>query len=100
MHSPIIYYRIQVTISPPSAFRVDELQEMLKTCEEFAKSYNLKFSIDVNPVKCKLNLWLLSEKKDPRPNPLPWTDKCKHLGINIENKINGCEHDMKVKAAQ
>ena len=32
-------------------------------------------------------------------NPLPWTDKFKHLGINIENKIDGCEFDMKVKRA-
>ena len=32
-------------------------------------------------------------------NPLPWTDKCKHLGVSITNKINGCEHDMKVKNA-
>ena len=33
-------------------------------------------------------------------NPLPWTDGCKHLGINLENKINGCEHDMRTKNAQ
>ena len=33
-------------------------------------------------------------------NPLPWTDKVKHLGINISNKINGCEYDIQVKKAQ
>ena len=46
--------------------------------------------------------------KRPRPlpnlllcgNPLPWTTKCKHLGINVENKIDGCEHDMRIKKAQ
>ena len=32
-------------------------------------------------------------------NPLPWTDKCKHLGTTIANKIDGCEEDMKVKNA-
>ena len=29
--------------------------------------------------------------------PLPWTNKCKHLGTTITNKIDGCEDDMKVK---
>ena len=29
------------------------LQEMIKTCEEFAKSHNLRFSTDPNPQKCK-----------------------------------------------
>ena len=32
-------------------------------------------------------------------NPLPWTDKCKHLGIIITNKIDGCEDDLRVKNA-
>lgn len=32
-------------------------------------------------------------------NPLPWTDKCKHLGVTIANRIDGCEQDMKVKNA-
>ena len=46
--------------------------------------------------------------KRPRPlpnltlcgNPLPWTNRIKHLGINIENKNDGCEHDMVTKNAQ
>ena len=85
---------------------LNALQEMINTCEEFAESHNLKFSTDVNPVKCKTKTMAFLRKTRPLPNmilcgnPLPWTDKCKHLGINIENKINGCEHDMKVKAAQ
>ena len=33
-------------------------------------------------------------------NPLPWTNKFKHLGINIGNKIDGCVLDMSVKNAQ
>ena len=32
-------------------------------------------------------------------NPLPWTDKVKHLGITITNKIDGCEEDLKIKNA-
>ena len=30
---------------------------------------------------------------------LPWTDKCKHLGLAIANRIDGCQDDMRVKNA-
>ena len=33
-------------------------------------------------------------------NPLPWTNKVNHLGITIENKIDGCSKDMSEKNAQ
>ena len=33
-------------------------------------------------------------------NPLPWTNKCKHLGTIIANKIDGCEEDIKFKNAK
>ena len=85
---------------------LNALQEMLKTCEEFALSHNLRFSTDVDPQKCKTTTMAFLKRPRPLPdmilcgNPLPWTDKCKHLGINLENKTDGCEHDMKVKAAQ
>ena len=32
-------------------------------------------------------------------NPLPWTDRCKHLGTTITNKIDGCEEDIRIKNA-
>ena len=82
------------------------LQDMLKTCEKFALSHNLKFSTDPDPIKCKTKTLAFLRKPRPLPslllcgNPLPWATRCKHLGINIENKINGCEQDMKVKNAQ
>ena len=82
------------------------LQDMLRTCEEFALSHNLRFSTNLDPIKCKTKTLAFLQKPRPLPNmmlcgnPLPWTDKFKHLGINIENKIDGCEHDMKVKRAQ
>ena len=31
----------------------EALQDMMKICEEFASSHNLKFSTDPNPLKCK-----------------------------------------------
>ena len=32
------------------------LQDILKTCEEYAEKHNLKFSTDVNPQKCKCKM--------------------------------------------
>ena len=82
------------------------LQDMLKTCEEFALSHNLKFSTNPDPLKCKTKTLAFLKKPRTLPNlflcgnPLPWTSRCKHLGINLEDKINGCEYDIKIKNAQ
>ena len=44
---------------------IDGLQEMLKVCEEYARSHNLKFSTHVNPqkskTKCSAQIFLLLE---------------------------------------
>ena len=78
---------------------------MLKTCQDYAEDHNLRFSTDLNPSKCKTKTmaFLKSQRNLPSlilcGNPLPWTDKCKHLGTTLTNKIDGCEEDMKVKNA-
>ena len=33
-------------------------------------------------------------------DPLPWTNKFKHLGMFLQDKINGCELDMSIKNGQ
>ena len=33
-------------------------------------------------------------------NPLPWTDKFKHLGVTMGDRIDGCSLDMNIKKAQ
>ena len=33
-------------------------------------------------------------------NPLPWVDRLKHLGNNIANVMDGCQLDIKIKAAK
>ena len=82
------------------------LQDMLRTCQDFAAEHNLKFSTDVNPTKCKTKTLAFLKHQRPLPNltlcgnPLPWTDKCKHLGTIITNKVDGCEEDLKVKNAK
>ena len=53
------------------------LQDMIKTCEEFAMSHNLKFSTDPNPQKCKTKTLAFLKKQRILPNmylcgnPLP-----------------------------
>ena len=82
------------------------LQDMLKTCEEYAEGHNLKFSTDPDPSKCKTKL--MAFLKRPRELPklklcdvgLPWVDKIKHLGNTISNKVDGNQSDIKVKSAK
>ena len=69
------------------------LQDMLKICEDFAESHNLQFSTNADPIKCKTKTMAFLKRPRPLPNlslcgnPLPWTNRIKHLCINIENKI-------------
>ena len=85
---------------------LNALQDMLSTCEAYAAAHNLKFSTDINPAKCKTKTMAFLKTNRVLQNltlcgnPLPWTDKCKHLGTIITNKIDGCEEDMKVKNAK
>ena len=82
------------------------LQDMLKTCEEYASVHNLKFSTDTNPEKCKTKLMAFLKKPRILPslelcgNPLPWVDKIKHLGNTISNVMDGNQMDCKVKTAK
>ena len=81
------------------------LQDMLKTCEEYASGHNLKFSTDPDPVKCKTKLMAFLRKPRDLPqlslcgNPLPWVDRIKHLGNSVSNVIDGGQLDMKFKTA-
>ena len=85
---------------------LSSLQDMLKTCEEYAASHNLKFSTDPNPVKCKTKLMAFMKKQRELPrlllcgNLLPWVDRVKHLGNHISNVIDGNQMDTKIKAAK
>ena len=82
------------------------LQDMLRTCEEYAGTHNLKFSTDPNPVKCKTKLMGFLKKPRELPslmlcgNPLPWVDRLKHLGNTISNVLDGNQLDIKIKAAK
>ena len=68
------------------------LQEMIRTCEQFAKKKNLKFSTNVDPTKSKTKGIIFS--KNPvrqvppvllNGDPLPWVSSVKHLGNTLQS---------------
>ena len=73
---------------------LDGLQEMLKVCETYAETHNLKFSTNDNPSKSKTKCmaYLFKERKLRDMvlcgNKLPWVHKGKHLGMRIDAKVN------------
>ena len=81
------------------------LQEMLLTCELYAREHNLQFSTNVNPAKSKTKC--LSFLQKPRVLQkmqlngvdLPWVDNGVHLGHHLENRVNGMKKDTRVKRA-
>ena len=82
------------------------LQDMLRTCEDYARNHNLKFSTDPDPVKCKTKLMAFTRRPRQLPNlilcgvPLPWVNSIKHLGNTITNTMDGNQMDTKVKLAK
>ena len=73
---------------------LDGLQEMLKICETYAETHNLKFSTNENPTKSKTKCmaYLFKERRLRDMvlcgNKLPWVEKGKHLGMRIDAQVN------------
>ena len=84
----------------------EALQEMINTCQEYCQAHNLRFSTDPNPKKSKTKCmsFLFKQREIPKlslgGNPLPWVPTGKHLGINLENTINGLKKDILIKRAK
>ena len=82
------------------------LQDMINTMEEYALSHNLIFSTDTNPTKCKTKCMAYLRKQRNLPsmilcgNPLPWVHSIKHLGITVNNVVDGCVQDIMIKHVQ
>ena len=75
------------------------LQSMVKICQDFAQSRNLKFSTNLDPKKSKTKCLIFSKQARARQgvlpvllngDPLPWVDQVKHLGNKLE-----CDNSMK-----
>ena len=84
---------------------LDSLQEMVKTCEAYAGEHNLKFSTNVDPVKCKTKCIVFLRKEralgavELGGVHLPWVDGGLHLGNTLDNSSVGMGKDIKVKRA-
>ena len=67
---------------------------MLKICETYAETHNLKFSTNENPTKSKTKCmaYLFKERRLRDMvlcgNKLPWVEKGKHLGMRIDAQVN------------
>ena len=85
---------------------LDSLQEMLKICEDYAETHNLRFNTDKNPTKCKIKCMAFLLKDRPLHqlnlcgNSLQWVSSGKQLGITLENKIDGLKADTRKKRAE
>ena len=88
----IIEYADDLFLLAPSK---NALQEMVTTCESYAKKHNLVFSTDTNESKSKTKcIAFLKNDRDLGKlilckKMLPWVKNVKHLVLTLENKY-GC----------
>ena len=81
------------------------LQDIIKTCEEYALAHNLKFSTNPDPKLCKTKCMAFLKKPRDLPSmylcgdPLPWVNRLKHLGTMVSNQVDGCQVDIQQKRA-
>ena len=80
---------------------------MINTCSSYAKSHNLKFSINDNPTKSKTKCMAFLQQNRKLDElvldgkPLPWVGSVKHLGTTITNAFGGrLDQDLLEKRAQ
>ena len=99
----VVGYADDLLLLSPS---IDGLQEMLKVCEQYAESHNLKFSTNSNPQKSKTKCMAFMKKdRDLRGltlcnNTLPWVKTGKHLGMRIDDTKNIFSRDIMEKRAR
>ena len=98
----ILGYADDLTLLSPT---IDGLQEMVKTCEEYATEHNLSFSTHPEANRCKTKC-LAFLKKDRQlkkitlcKNDLPWVNSARHLGCKIGSRIRGIGDDLMEKRA-
>ena len=85
----ILGYADDLLLISPS---LDGLQEMTKSCEDYARSLNLSFSTNMNLMKCKTKCMAFLNQERELKNitldgkDLPWVKTAKHLGCKIGEK--------------
>ena len=79
---------------------------MINTCQEYCQAHNLRFSTDPNPKKSKTKCMAFLFKTRELPkinlngNTFPWVPTGKHLGMTLENTMNGLKKDILIKKAR
>lgn len=103
MFAGVVGYADDIILLSPT---LDGLQDMVSTCEKFAKSHDLTFSTNDIITKCKTKcISFSSSKTDLRSitlngKALPWVNRAKHLGCKLTSKIHGLGSDIMEKRAQ
>ena len=98
----ILGYADDLRLLSPS---LDGLQEMIKSCGEHARSFNLSFSTNANLMKCKTKCMAFLNQERELKNitldgkDLPWVRTAKHLGCKIGDKICVLNDDLMEKRA-
>ena len=98
----ILRYADDLRLLSPS---LDGLQEMIKSCGEHARSFNLSFSTNANLMKCKTKCMAFLNQERELKNitldgkDLPWVRTAKHLGCKTGDKICGLNDDLMEKRA-
>ena len=98
----IVGYSDDLLLLSPS---LNGLQEMIKTCEKYAKEHNLQFSTNINPTKSKTKCMAFTKKERVLKNMvlcgnnLPWVDEVRHLGSVISNEKDVMGRDIMQKRA-
>ena len=98
----ILGYADDLLLIAPSR---DALQEMINTCEAYAKDLNLAFSTHSDPRKSKTKCMAFLKKERDLKNitlggiELPWVNTAKHLGCKLDDTFNGLKNDLMEKRA-
>ena len=101
-YNGIVEYSDDILLLSPSR---DALQDMLHTCETYAKEHNLQFSTNNIPSKSKTKCMAFVKDKRELKNMmlcgkiLPWVDNVKHLGSVISNDSDVMGNDTLQKRA-
>ena len=101
----IVVYADDVFLLAPSRRAA---QIMLDICQQFADNNNIKFSTDPDPIKSKSKaMYVVGQRQLVQPpvplvlcgSPLPWVERCGHLG-HLLSTDGSMDHDCRKRRAE
>ena len=93
----ILVYADDIALLSPT---MDGLQNMIDTCEGYAKRHNLSFSTNENPSKSKTKCMAFLRESRTLKNmklngkSLPWVGSLRHLGTTLTSSHGSCTLDQ------